>query len=258
MFLGSLLGDTSPVPTYTPLLGAELLLDPGTDARPRRRPDLRARRPRRHRRGLRRRASRPSRTTSPTSRPGRRRSRSTSYDEPVRLLLLGGPPFGEAIVMWWNIVGAHPRGGRRLARRSGRARSSTPAWSTAGSASRSATSCRHPRPAAPQRAASSGAPADGTADRRGRGRALPVGGWRGRDARLPRHRVGPPRPRRGVVPRAADPGGVPVRAVLVDDPQQAPGVPRGLPRLRRRGDRGLRRRRRRAADGTSRGSSATG
>ena len=28
-----------------------------------------------------------------------------SYDEPVRLLLLGGPPFGEPIVMWWNFVG---------------------------------------------------------------------------------------------------------------------------------------------------------
>jgi redox-sensitive bicupin YhaK (pirin superfamily) len=30
VFLGSLLGDTSPVATYTPLLGAELLLAPGT------------------------------------------------------------------------------------------------------------------------------------------------------------------------------------------------------------------------------------
>ena len=24
---------------------------------------------------------------------------------PVRLLLIGGPPFGEAIVMWWNFLG---------------------------------------------------------------------------------------------------------------------------------------------------------
>ena len=31
-----------------------------------------------------------------------------------RLLLLGGPPFGEPIVMWWNFVGRTPRGGRRL------------------------------------------------------------------------------------------------------------------------------------------------
>ena len=27
------------------------------------------------------------------------------HDEPCRLLLLGGPPFGESIVMWWNFVG---------------------------------------------------------------------------------------------------------------------------------------------------------
>ena len=33
VFLGSLLGDTSPVPTYTPLLGAELRLEPGTTLR---------------------------------------------------------------------------------------------------------------------------------------------------------------------------------------------------------------------------------
>ncbi len=26
-------------------------------------------------------------------------------DEPARLLLLGGPPFAEPIVMWWNFVG---------------------------------------------------------------------------------------------------------------------------------------------------------
>ena len=29
---------------------------------------------------------------------------STASDE-TRLLLLGGPPFGERIVMWWNFVG---------------------------------------------------------------------------------------------------------------------------------------------------------
>jgi redox-sensitive bicupin YhaK (pirin superfamily) len=103
VFLGSLLGDTSPVPTYTPLLGAELLLDPGTtlvldvdesfehgvlvdtgtldvmgvDTKQN---DL---------------AYVP---------PGHATLELTAYDEPVRLLLLGGPPFGEAIVMWWNIV----------------------------------------------------------------------------------------------------------------------------------------------------------
>lgn len=103
VFLGSLLGDTSPVPTYTPLLGAELLLEAGatvtldvdatfehgvlvdtgavavqdTEAKPH---DL---------------------VYVP---PGSAALTLTSYDEPARLLLLGGPPFGESIVMWWNIV----------------------------------------------------------------------------------------------------------------------------------------------------------
>jgi quercetin 2,3-dioxygenase len=104
VFLGSLLGDTSPVPTYTPLLGAELQLSPGTtlaldvddtfehgvlvdtgvldvEGIDVKKSDL---------------AYVP---------PGRSTLTLTSYDEPVRLLLLGGPPFGESIVMWWNFVG---------------------------------------------------------------------------------------------------------------------------------------------------------
>jgi redox-sensitive bicupin YhaK (pirin superfamily) len=104
VFLGSLLGDTSPVATFTPLLGAELRLAPGaglildvdatfehgvlvdagvldvdgTEAKP---SDL---------------AYVP---------PGRTTLSLAAGDQPVRLLLLGGPPFGEAIVMWWNFVG---------------------------------------------------------------------------------------------------------------------------------------------------------
>jgi redox-sensitive bicupin YhaK (pirin superfamily) len=103
VFLGSLLGDTSPVPTFTPLLGAELLLatrteltldvdeafehgvlvDAGVlavDGVETKQHDL---------------AYVP---------PGRGALVLAAYDEPVRLLLLGGPPFGEAIVMWWNLV----------------------------------------------------------------------------------------------------------------------------------------------------------
>jgi hypothetical protein len=107
VFLGSLVGAISPVPTYTPLLGAEIRLGPGTrlvldvdpsfehgvlvdegvlgvggvggvEAKPH---DL---------------------AYVPT---GGASLELTSYDEPVRLLLLGGPPFGESIVMWWNFVG---------------------------------------------------------------------------------------------------------------------------------------------------------
>nr|WP_246283464.1 pirin family protein [Nocardioides perillae] len=110
VFLGSLAGSTSPVPTATPLLGAELLLEPGA------RVDL---------------------AVDPTfelgvlvdtgdvglrlgeggdelrvpahalacAEPGATTLVLTAHDAPARLLLLGGPPFGEPIVMWWNFVG---------------------------------------------------------------------------------------------------------------------------------------------------------
>ena len=105
VFLGSLLGDRSPVTTYSPLLGAELLLEPHTqlmlDVDPafehgvlvddgvlgRGRPGDQAERAH----------LRPARVAAS--------SQLAAYDEPVRLLLLGGEPFGESIVMWWNFVG---------------------------------------------------------------------------------------------------------------------------------------------------------
>ncbi|GAA1136836.1 pirin family protein [Nocardioides aquiterrae] len=103
VFLGSLLGDTSPVPTYTPLLGAELLLGPGTTL------DLEVDPTFEHGvlvdtgvLGVAGVDTKPSDLAYVP--PGRDTVTLTSYDEPVRLLLLGGPPFGEAIVMWWNIV----------------------------------------------------------------------------------------------------------------------------------------------------------
>ena len=76
----------------------------GTELDARRRPDLRARRARRHRCASPSAASRPSSTSSPTCRPARTRISLDAGDD-VRVLLLGGPPFGEAIVMWWNFVG---------------------------------------------------------------------------------------------------------------------------------------------------------
>ncbi|MFC5731117.1 MULTISPECIES: pirin family protein [Nocardioides] len=104
VFLGSLLGDTSPVATFTPLLGAELVLDPGAtlhlpvdasfehgvlvdlgsvsvgglDAKV---ADL---------------AYVP---------PGTAQIALVAGDDGCRILVLGGPPFGESIVMWWNFVG---------------------------------------------------------------------------------------------------------------------------------------------------------
>jgi redox-sensitive bicupin YhaK (pirin superfamily) len=103
VFIGSLLGATSPVTTYSPLLGAELTLVAGTtlripvdasyelgvlvdtgsvrvDGEP-----LAA-----HELGF--------------VEPGAD-AMELSADEDVRLLVLGGPPFGEQIVMWWNFIG---------------------------------------------------------------------------------------------------------------------------------------------------------
>ena len=104
VFLGSLLGDTSPVDTFTPLLGAELLLDPGTvltldvDAS--------------YEHGVL--VDTGSLVVAGVEvakdelayvPPGDATLELRAGDTAVRLLLLGGPPFGEAIVMWWNFVG---------------------------------------------------------------------------------------------------------------------------------------------------------
>jgi redox-sensitive bicupin YhaK (pirin superfamily) len=103
VFIGSLLGSSSAVTTYSPLLGAELTLDPGTtlpvpvdpayelgvlvdtgsvtvDGKPLATHEL----------GF--------------IEPGAN-TLELSATEPTRLLLLGGPPFGEQIVMWWNYIG---------------------------------------------------------------------------------------------------------------------------------------------------------
>ena len=104
VFLGSLLGTTSPVPTYTPLLGAELLLEPGASL------DLEVDAAFEH--GVLVDAGVVGVAGVETKQhelayapPGRARLELAAYDAPARLLLLGGPPFGESIVMWWNFVG---------------------------------------------------------------------------------------------------------------------------------------------------------
>lgn len=104
VFLGSLAGDDSPVSTFTPLLGAELVLRPhatlaldvdpafehgvlvdtgtvglaGTDL---------------------------NRAELGYVGPGAARLElANRTGEPARVVLLGGPPFGEDILMWWNFV----------------------------------------------------------------------------------------------------------------------------------------------------------
>ncbi|WP_370038667.1 pirin family protein, partial [Nocardioides sp.] len=105
VFLGSLLGSTSPVPTFSPLVGAELLLEPGTsldlDVDPT------------HEHGLLLDAG-SLRVDGATAGPsdllhvplGRTTLRLVAGDDPVRALVLGGEPLGEAIVMFWNFIGS--------------------------------------------------------------------------------------------------------------------------------------------------------
>jgi redox-sensitive bicupin YhaK (pirin superfamily) len=103
VFLGSLLGDTSPVRCFTELVGAEILLDAGAevsvpveaahehavlvdegDVR------LDGQAVGRHELGYRGTGATGLTLQSPAG---------------ARLLLLGGRPLGEQIVMWWNFVG---------------------------------------------------------------------------------------------------------------------------------------------------------
>jgi quercetin 2,3-dioxygenase len=115
---GSLAGETSPAPTYSPLVGAELTLDPGSEATLPLEPGFEygvlvaqgaaevdgvlLERNAMSYLGLGRgeltfRAV-PTGPTGRTGPPG-------SPEEPAVLMLLGGEPFDEEIVMWWNFIG---------------------------------------------------------------------------------------------------------------------------------------------------------
>ncbi|MEU6149121.1 pirin family protein [Actinosynnema sp. NPDC047251] len=104
VFLGTLAGHTSPVRTFTPLLGAELVLEPGVGVElavdPRHEHgvlvdqgevELSGVRVRRAELGC----TAPGAGTLTLANPG---------PQPARAMLLGGEPFGEEIVMWWNFV----------------------------------------------------------------------------------------------------------------------------------------------------------
>jgi redox-sensitive bicupin YhaK (pirin superfamily) len=104
VFVGSLLGSTSPVATATPLLGAEVLLGPGAALEL----DVDAT----YEHGVladtgvvRAAGAEVKEHELAYLAPGSGRLTLEAGDDGARLLLLGGPPFSEPIVMWWNFVG---------------------------------------------------------------------------------------------------------------------------------------------------------
>jgi quercetin 2,3-dioxygenase len=112
VFMGSLLGSTSPVRTYSEILGAEILLEPGAR--------LEIPVESRFEHGVLVDTGEVSMTGVGASGPASATvtKDSLAYAPPgattlvlqageawTRLLLLGGPPFGESIIMWWNFVG---------------------------------------------------------------------------------------------------------------------------------------------------------
>lgn len=104
VFLGSLAGETSPVPTFTPLLGAELVLDPHARITLAVEPA--------HEHGVLVDTGRVVMAGTGLARAdlghlaaGRGSLELVNPDgTPARVLLLGGAPFDEDIVMWWNFV----------------------------------------------------------------------------------------------------------------------------------------------------------
>lgn len=104
VFLGSLAGSASPVSTATALLGAEVLLEAGIEVEFDLDPSYEL--------GVLVDAGRVCANGMDVSAaelgylpPGQARLRLRAGEDDARLLLLGGPPFGESILMWWNFVG---------------------------------------------------------------------------------------------------------------------------------------------------------
>jgi redox-sensitive bicupin YhaK (pirin superfamily) len=105
VFLGELVGDTSPIATHTPLLGAEIVLGPHVAL------DLGVESSFEHGvlvdTGD---VSVDASTVEPHHlayvAPGSQRLALVNHgDSTARLLLIGGTPFTEPIAMWWNFVG---------------------------------------------------------------------------------------------------------------------------------------------------------
>ncbi|WP_426570143.1 pirin family protein [Streptomyces canus] len=105
VFLGSLAGDASPVPTFTPLLGAEVSIEPNATVR------LSVDEEFEHGVIVDRGEVRMNGTWMKAAElgyaaPGLTMLTLTNASpQRARVVLLGGPPFREEIVMWWNFIG---------------------------------------------------------------------------------------------------------------------------------------------------------
>jgi redox-sensitive bicupin YhaK (pirin superfamily) len=104
VFLGTLSGSVSPVTTHTPLLGAELLLEAGAEL------TLETEAAFEH--GLLVDSGSLDLDGHPVPKDslayvpaGHRSLTLAAGDDGARVLLIGGEPLGEKIVMWWNFVG---------------------------------------------------------------------------------------------------------------------------------------------------------
>jgi redox-sensitive bicupin YhaK (pirin superfamily) len=104
VFLGSLAGSVSPVTTHTPLLGAELLLEAGTE--------LTLTTDASFEHGLLVDSGNLALDGQPVPKDnlaylpvGHGSLTLVAGSEGARVLLIGGEPLGEKIVMWWNFVG---------------------------------------------------------------------------------------------------------------------------------------------------------
>lgn len=106
VFLGSLLGSESPVTTHTPLVGAEIRLEPGRTL------DLPVDPGYEH--GLLVDTGEavtlegvhvPEDAVGYTGVESRTLRIANDGGEPARLVLVGGAPFAEEVVMWWNFLG---------------------------------------------------------------------------------------------------------------------------------------------------------
>lgn len=105
VFMGSLLGYRSPIRTFTPLLGAELRLDPGAtvslDVDPEYEHGLLVDAGEVDLEGV---PVAPQELAYTGIDETRLRIRNNG-DTPARMVLIGGPPFTEDVVMWWNFIG---------------------------------------------------------------------------------------------------------------------------------------------------------